>query len=380
MSRNLLHALSTALLSCVALAACNERAQVPSSPAPAIAKAKTLAKAAAPDECEARRARHDQQAGGRIVGGEPARPGSAPWQVEILSSPQYDEADRAYDATLADTDTCKIFLAERASYELAHKCGGAYIGDGWVMTAAHCVDNIPGFDGNKGNVLTDRRIRLGTQNLTVDDGLFTIDAVVIHARYKKKRKLDDIALVRVVVDPRIAKFEASKRLAAVPLMRAGDRDFDPGEALRVTGWGWMGQRNARDAVTRMDSSRQLQRNPADLQQLVLNHLPDARCEEEYGKDYDAGTLCAGTLAADGSIEAGKDSCQGDSGGPLTREEDGGVRSLVGVVSGGKGCGAGKPAVYTRMSHYDAWIAAAKAAAKSGKVERVQQPGDATGSR
>ena len=67
MSRNLLHALSTALLSCVALAACNERAQVPSSPAPAIAKAKTLAKAAAPDECEARRARHDQQAGGRIV-------------------------------------------------------------------------------------------------------------------------------------------------------------------------------------------------------------------------------------------------------------------------------------------------------------------------
>ena len=373
------HALLSALLSCSALAACGDRAPSPPSPAPFVATAKTVAKAAAPDDCEARRARHDQDAGGRIVGGEPARPGSAPWQVEILSSPQYDEADRAYDATLADSDTCKIFLAERASYELAHNCGGAYIGDGWVMTAAHCVDNIPGFDGNKGNVLTDRRIRLGTQNLTVGDGLFAIDAVVIHARYKKKRKLDDIALVRVVADPRIAAFEASGRLEAVPLMGAGDRDFDPGEALRVTGWGWMGQRNTRDAVTRMDSAGQLQRSPADLQQLTLNHLPDARCAQEYGKDYDAGTLCAGTLAADGSIEIGKDSCQGDSGGPLTREEDGGVRSLVGVVSGGKGCGAGKPAVYTRMSHYDAWIAAAKAAAKSGKVERVQQPADATGS-
>ena len=80
----------------------------------------------------------------------------------------------------ADGDTCKIYLAQRASYELAHKCGGAYIGDGWVATAAHCVDNIPGFDGNEGNVLTDRRMRLGTQNLTVDDGLFAIDAVVIH--------------------------------------------------------------------------------------------------------------------------------------------------------------------------------------------------------
>ena len=379
MSRSLLHALSIALLSCMALAACGDRAQAPSSQAPAVATTKTLAKAAAPDDCEARRARHDQDAGGRIVGGEPARPGSAPWQVEILSSPQYDDADRAYDATLPDTDACKIFLAERTSYELAHKCGGAYIGDGWVVTAAHCVDNIPGFDGNEGNVLTDRRIRLGTQNLTVDDGLFAIDAVVIHDAYRKATKHDDIALARVVVDPRIAAFEAIGRLEAVPLMRAGDRDFDPGEALRVTGWGWMGQRNTRDAVTRMDSEGQLQRSPADLQQLVLNHLPDARCAQEYGKDYDAGTLCAGTLAADGSIEIGKDSCQGDSGGPLTREEDGGVRSLVGVVSGGKGCGAGKPAVYTRMSHYDAWIAAAKAAAKSGKVERVQQPADATGS-
>ena len=369
-------ALLSALLSCGALAACGDRAPSPPSPAPFDATAKTVAKAAAPDDCEARRARHDQDAGGRIVGGEPARPGSAPWQVEILSSPQYDEADRAYDATLADSDTCKIFLAERAPYELAHKCGGAWIGDGWVVTAAHCVDNIPGFDGNEGNVLTDRRIRLGTHNLTVGDGLFAIDAVVIHARYKKKRKLDDIALVRVVADPRIAAFEAIGRLEAVPLMRAGDRDFDPGEALRVTGWGWMGQRNTRDAVTRMDSAGQLQRSPADLQQLTLNHLPDARCAQEYGKDYDAGTLCAGTLAADGSIEIGKDSCQGDSGGPLTREEDGGVRSLVGVVSGGKGCGAGKPAVYTRISYYGAWITAARAAAKSGRVERIPTPVDA----
>ena len=381
MSRIPFRVLLPGLISCVALAGCDDRAQPPSSQAQAVAAtAKPLAKTAATDDCEARRARHDQDAGGRIVGGEPARPGSAPWQVEILSSPQYDDADRAYDATLADSDSCKIFLAQRASYELGHKCGGAWIGDGWVVTAAHCVDNIPGFDDREGNALVDRRIRLGTQNLTVADGLFAIDAVVIHGAYKKKRKLDDIALVRVAVDPRIAAFEANGRLAALPLVGAGDRDFDPGEALRVTGWGWMGQRNERDAVTRMDSSGQLQRFPADLQQLALNHLPDARCEQEYGRDYDAGTLCAGTLAADGSIEAGKDSCQGDSGGPLTREEDGGMRSLVGVVSGGKGCGAGKPAVYTRMSYYEKWIAAAKAAAKSGQVERVPQPADATGSR
>lgn len=383
MSRTSFHVLVTSLLSCFALLGCSDRARAPQPSAAGTATAQSPPAAQRPasaDSCEARRVRHDAS-GGRIVGGDPAPPGSAPWQVEILSSPQYEDADRAYDATLADGDECKIYLATRASYELAHKCGGAWIGHGWVVTAAHCVDNIPGFDGHEGNVLTDRRLRLGTQNLTVDDGLFAIDAVVIHAGYTQERKLDDIALVRVVDDSRIAKFEASRRLAAVPLTGTGDRDFDPDEALRVTGWGWMGQRNEQDDknMSRLDSAQRLQRNPADLQQLMLNYLPDTRCSKEYGVFFGPGTLCAGTLVTDGSIEAGKDSCQGDSGGPLTREEDGGGRSLVGVVSNGKGCGAGKPAVYTRISHYASWITAGKAAAHSGKVTPVPQPVNASGS-
>ena len=57
---------------------------------------------------------------------------------------------------------------------LAHKGGGAWLGDGWVITAAHCVDNMPSFDGRVGNVLVDRRLRLGTQNLTVEDGFLSL--------------------------------------------------------------------------------------------------------------------------------------------------------------------------------------------------------------
>jgi len=380
MSHAPLPVLVTGILSCAALVACGDRGQAPQPAATGTATAQSpTQRRASAESCEARRSRRDAS-GGRIVGGEPARPGSAPWQVEILSSPDYDAADRAYDATLAHEDPCKIHLTERAPWELSHKCGGAWIGDGWIATAAHCVDNIPGFDGREGNVLIDRRLRLGTQNLTVDDGLFAIDAVVIHGDYSKATKLDDIALARVVDDPRIAAFEASGRLAALALMGATDRDFDAGEALRVTGWGWMGQRNERDMVSRLDSAQRVQRNPADLQQLTLHYLPDAQCATEYGAFYGVGALCAGTLAADGGIESGKDSCQGDSGGPLTREEDGGRRSLVGVVSGGKGCGAGKPAVYTRVSSYADWIVAAKAAAKSGEVVRVPSPDGTSGSR
>ena len=183
MKRFLLHILLPAVLSCVVLAGCDDRSKVPSQPhSGAAAKTQALAKAATPTpDCDARRARHDEAEGGRIVGGEPAKPGSAPWQVQFLSSPQYDEADRAYDATLAHGDACKIYLEQRTSFELAHKCGGAWLGDGWVITAAHCVDNMPSFDGRVGNVLVDRRLRLGTQNLTVEDGFFPIDAVVIHS-------------------------------------------------------------------------------------------------------------------------------------------------------------------------------------------------------
>ncbi|KRA84474.1 serine protease [Altererythrobacter sp. Root672] len=348
-----------------ALAGC-EKAPEPAAP-------KAVANADLKETCDARRAK--AEGGGRIVGGEPAKPGSAPWQAEILSSPKYTAADRAYDEKLADGDECKIYLKERQGYELSHKCGGSYIGDGFVITAAHCVDNIPSFDGKPGNVLTDRNVRLGTQNLSVSDGIFPIDSVVIHQGYTKQTMLDDIALIKLKDDKRLAAFQDAGRLAPVSLMQPTSRDFDKLELLRVTGWGWMGQRGEKDTVGRLDSSGRLQRNPADLQQVSLNYLTDAPCKEEYGASFGPGSLCAGSLGPDGKVMAGKDSCQGDSGGPLTRQEDGGKRSLVGIVSAGKGCGAGKPALYTRVSHYADWIAEAKRAAKPGQVVRL--PGSAS---
>ena len=65
-------------------------------------------------------------------------------------------------------------------------------------------------------------------------------------------------------------------------------------------------------------------------------------------------------------------CRGDDGGPLTVEVDGqydqyyiiniinvevdGQTTLVGIVSGGLGCGNGIPNWYTRVSFYEEWIA------------------------
>ena len=50
--------------------------------------------------------------------------------------------------------------------------------------------------------------------------------------------------------------------------------------------------------------------------------------------------------ADANLFSGP--CAGDDGGPLTVEEEG-VKRLVGVVSGGIGCGIGVPSWYTKVS-------------------------------
>ena len=51
------------------------------------------------------------------------------------------------------------------------------------------------------------------------------------------------------------------------------------------------------------------------------------------------------------------SCKGDSGGPLLTSDPGNEarQTLIGVVSGGAGCGRGVPSWYTRISYHADWF-------------------------
>ena len=295
-----------------------------------------------------------EEGGGRIVGGTPALPGSAPWQVEIYAIPPYTEAEISADRNLREDDPDKRFYHLKAEWERVHRCGGAYLGEDWVITAAHCVARI------KGNVADVRRIRLGTQDLTRGGTTYRIDRVVIHKDYHPDRKLHDIALIKVAPDPETMPLPAN-RLKPIRLLgeKAGDRPLRPFDRVSVLGWGLTSARASGARSKALDGS--LNRGSPVLMTVDLSVFPQARCEAvpEYRGFLGKGVICAG------SNQAGKDSCTGDSGGPMTRAQ-GKERVLVGLVSWGHGCAlADTPGIYTNVSDYLDWIRAAKNAPPGG---------------
>ena len=247
-----------------------------------------------------------------IVGGqEVIPPFQYPWMAAIIFS---------------STPTGDVFPGQF--------CGGTLIDRRWVVTAAHCVDDL---------VAADVDVVLGVHDLTngvENPGLrqrIKVERLVVHPDYDARRFDNDIALLHLVAPVR--------GLAAADLISDSVLQ-SPGTTARAIGWGdTAGSANAISY-------------PERLQQVDMPLVSKDACDDAYAGNITDNMVCAGLP------QGGKGACFGDSGGPLlirnpdrnNRWELTGLASFVrSPIAGLKCAQPGFPTVFADVYEYRDWI-------------------------
>ncbi|XP_006206504.1 complement factor D isoform X1 [Vicugna pacos] len=200
-----------------------------------------------------------------------------------------------------------------------HVCGGFLAAEQWVLSAAHCLEDVA--DGKL-------QVLLGAHSLSQPEPtkrLYDVLRAVPHPDSRPDTIDHDLLLLQLS-----EKAVLGPAVQPLPWQRE-DRDVAAGTLCDVAGWGVVSYTG---------------RRPDRLQHLLLPVMDRATCNL---RTYHDGTITQRMMCAESNR---RDTCKGDSGGPLVC---GGVAEGV-VTSGSRVCGnRKKPGIYTRLASYAAWI-------------------------
>ncbi|XP_065078766.1 CLIP domain-containing serine protease B15-like [Ochlerotatus camptorhynchus] len=252
----------------------------------------------------------------RIFGGEPTKLEEHPWAALLI-----------YDIYENNT--------------LVPKCGGSLLNSRYVLTAAHCIEDIPKrwklryVRFSEWDAISKENCTIVNENEEICRQEYEVEEIIVHPEYNKtvRNKVHDITLLKLARDVQFSKYVRPICLPFDETIRnlpIDDEDFT------VTGWG--------QTETAVRSGTQLHVD-------IIGKSLEV-CNEKFSI---ANITLADTQICVGG-EKGKDSCKGDSGGPLMRLVNS-VWYQTGVVSfGNRFCGSeGFPGIYTNVAKYLKWI-------------------------